>query len=69
MDDTLLQGRFIHKAAEHFGFDKELLQLRKEFENDGIALTKSIAKLLQGKSYKELIDICLLYTSPSPRDS
>lgn len=57
MDDTLLQGRFIHKAAEHFGFDKELLQLRKEFENDGIALTKSIAKLLQGKSYKELIDI------------
>lgn len=57
MDDTLLQGRFIQKAAEHFGFEKELLQLRKEFESDGIALTKSIAKLLNGKSYKELIDI------------
>ncbi|HRD43825.1 MAG TPA: HAD-IB family phosphatase [Ferruginibacter sp.] len=57
MDDTILQGRFIHKAAEHFGFDKELLQLRREFENDNIALTKSIAQLLKGKSYDELIDV------------
>ncbi|HRD43118.1 MAG TPA: HAD-IB family phosphatase, partial [Ferruginibacter sp.] len=33
------------------------LQLRKEFETDNIALTKSIAKLLKGRSYRELIDI------------
>ncbi|HRD58631.1 MAG TPA: HAD-IB family phosphatase [Ferruginibacter sp.] len=57
MDDTILQGRFINVAAEKFCFTKELLTLRRDFEGDTITLTKSIARLLKGKTIKEIIDV------------
>ncbi|HOZ84208.1 MAG TPA: HAD-IB family phosphatase [Niabella sp.] len=57
MDDTVLQGRFIQKAAAHFRFEKELLKLRRDFVDDPVALTKSIAQLLKGRSYKEFIEV------------
>ncbi len=57
MDDTILQGRFIHAIAEKFDFAKDLLALRRDFEGDPVMLTKSIAKLLKGKTYKEVIEV------------
>lgn len=57
MDDTILKGRFIQKAVEIFGFEKELSLLRVELEGDNLALTKAIAQLLKGKSYKDFIEV------------
>lgn len=57
MDDTILQGRFIHAASEKFGFTKELLALRRDFEGDPVMLTKSIAKLMKDKTFKEVIEV------------
>ena len=57
MDDTILQGRFIHAAAYRFGFEKEILALRRDFEGDPVMLTKSIALLLKGRSYDEFISV------------
>ena len=57
MDDTILRGRFINVASKIYNFEKEILRLRKDFDNDPIMLTKSIAKLMKGKKYNELIEI------------
>ena len=56
MDNTLLQGSFIHTAAERFGFKKELLDIISYNKNDYIR-TKKIAQLLEGKAFSELINI------------
>ncbi|MBL7765910.1 MAG: HAD-IB family phosphatase [Chitinophagaceae bacterium] len=56
MDNTLLKGRFIDTCADHFGFKKELMNIRSS-ESDAIILTKRIATLLKGKTIHELIQI------------
>jgi glucosyl-3-phosphoglycerate synthase len=56
MDNTLLQGSFIHTAAERFGFKKELLEIITQQKNDYVR-TKKIAQLLEGKAFAELINI------------
>ena len=56
MDNTLLQGSFIHRAAEQFGFKKELLEIITSQKNDYIR-TQKIARLLEGKTFAELIHV------------
>jgi HAD superfamily phosphoserine phosphatase-like hydrolase len=56
MDNTLLQGSFIHVAAEKFGFKKELREIIDNNKNDYIR-TKKIARLLEGRSFAELIKV------------
>lgn len=56
MDNTLLQGRFIDKCAEVFGFKKELMNIRYSGD-EAVILTKQIATLLKGKSISELISV------------
>ncbi len=56
MDDTLLQGRFIDKCADAFGFKDELMNIRSS-ETDAVLLTKRIARLLKEKSFQQLIEI------------
>jgi len=56
MDNTLLQGSFIHSAAAHFGFSDELNQIIANQKN-GYLRTKSIARLLEGRSIAELIQV------------
>ncbi len=56
MDNTLLQGSFIHTAAEKFGFKKELTEIIIHQKNDYIR-TQKIAKLLEGKTFAELINV------------
>jgi len=56
MDNTLLQGSFIHTAAGEFGFKKELDEIIINHKNDYVR-TKKIAQLLEGKTYGELIQV------------
>jgi glucosyl-3-phosphoglycerate synthase len=56
MDNTLLQGSFIHVAADRFGFKKELLDIITQQKNDYIR-TQKIAQLLEGKTFAELIHV------------
>lgn len=56
MDNTLLQGRFIDVCAKHYGFTKELLDIRSS-ETDVVIITKRIAMLLKDKPMNELIHI------------
>ena len=56
MDDTLLQGRFIDACALKFNFKPSLMNIRSR-ESDVIVLTKQIATLLKGKTFKELIEV------------
>jgi len=56
MDNTLLRGSFIHTAATEFGFKKELAAIISAKNNDYIR-TKKIAKLLEGRTYAELIQV------------
>lgn len=56
MDNTLLQGRFIDICAQHYGFSKELLEIRSS-ESDTVIITKRIAMLLKNKTMGELIGI------------
>lgn len=56
MDNTLLQGSFIHSAAEKFGFKKELECIIKESKNSYIR-TQKIARLLEGRTFAELIHV------------
>lgn len=54
MDNTLLRASFIHTAAEHFGFRKELIEIITTQSNPFIR-TKLIARLLKGRDFSELI--------------
>lgn len=56
MDNTLLRGSFIHTAAARYGFTKELRQIIATEKNDFLR-TKAIAKLLEGKTFAELIHV------------
>ena len=56
MDNTLLKGSFIHTAAKHLGFEKELLSIIVQNNNDFIR-TKRIAQLLKGCSFAALIEV------------
>lgn len=56
MDNTLLQGSFIHTAASQFGFKKELDDIITGHQNDYVR-TKKIAQLLEGKTFAELIHV------------
>ena len=56
MDNTVLQGRFIYKAAEKFHFNKELLEIISN-NSESYLVTKMIAKLLKGLNVSELISV------------
>lgn len=56
MDNTLLQGRFIDKAAAEFGFSDKLAQVRQEIGDPGLR-TQTIASLLAGTSRQQIINI------------
>ncbi len=56
MDHTLLQGSFIQKAAEQFGFTRELAAINGQQKNNYIK-TQKIARLLEGRSFAELIHV------------
>lgn len=56
MDNTILRGRFIDVCAKHYGFTRELLEIRS-LETDVVIITKRIAMLLKDKPMNELISI------------
>ncbi|MDR3713808.1 MAG: HAD-IB family phosphatase [Puia sp.] len=56
MDNTLLQGSFIHTAAAKFGFRKELVDIITQQKSSYIR-TQKIARLLEGRTFAELIDV------------
>ncbi|MFI5151718.1 MAG: HAD-IB family phosphatase [Chitinophagales bacterium] len=56
MDNTLLNGSFIHTAASRFGIQKELGEIIATSHNSYLR-TKKIAQLLEGKTFAELINV------------
>ncbi len=56
MDNTILDGRFIDRCADQFGFRDQLWDLRQR-EKDPIILTKKIGRLLKGRSMDELLEV------------
>lgn len=56
MDNTLLKGRFIYKAAEEFGFKKNLIEIVST-NNEPYIVTKLIAKNLKGVSAVQLLSV------------
>jgi glucosyl-3-phosphoglycerate synthase len=56
MDHTLLQGSFIQKAAERFGFTRELQDILNQQKSNYIK-TQKIARLLEGKTFAELVNV------------
>lgn len=56
MDNTLTRGSFIRTAAQVFGFSVELKEISR-VQTNPMVRTKHIAKLLRGKSLKELLDV------------
>jgi glucosyl-3-phosphoglycerate synthase len=56
MDNTLLQGSFIQKAAEQFGFTRELKDILGQQKSNYIK-TQKIARLLEGRTFAELIHV------------
>lgn len=56
MDNTITRGSFIRTAAIAFDFTEQLQEIGRTQTNP-ILRTKQIAKLLRGKSLKELLDV------------
>ena len=56
MDKTILKGSFIRTAAEEFNFTDELLRIQDEYQTP-YTRTKSIAKLMKGRSLNEILGI------------
>lgn len=56
MDNTILKGRFIDKAAKKFGFYPALEDLRAN-EKDPIILSKRIGLMLKGKTIDDLLNV------------
>lgn len=56
MDNTLLEGSFIATAADKFNFRDELIKIVTEYTNPYIR-TKSIARLLKGRSIDEILGV------------
>jgi glucosyl-3-phosphoglycerate synthase len=55
-DNTILEGRFINRCADLFGFKDQLIELWQK-EKDPIILTKRIGRLLKGRSMDELLEV------------
>jgi phosphoserine phosphatase SerB len=56
MDNTLLRGSFIKKAAEKFGFENQLQEIVQSTD-PGFLRTEKIARLLEGRAFHELIQV------------
>jgi HAD superfamily phosphoserine phosphatase-like hydrolase len=56
MDNTLLLGRFIHKAAEEFNFKKQLMEILST-NQESFIITKMIARNLQGLKRESLLEV------------
>jgi HAD superfamily phosphoserine phosphatase-like hydrolase len=56
LDHTLLQGSFIQKAAEQFGFTRELQDILNQQKSNYIK-TQKIARLMEGRTFAELIHV------------
>jgi glucosyl-3-phosphoglycerate synthase len=56
MDNTLFNGKFIDKAAEVFGFQRDLTDIVSK-NQDSFLITKLIARLLKGKSIADLLAV------------
>jgi len=56
MDDTILEGRFIHECAKEFRFFPQLEDMR-ETEIDPIILTKRIGLMLRGRTMDDLLNV------------
>lgn len=56
MDNTVLDGAFIEEAANKFGFQKKLMEIRAE-HNDHLIITKNIALLLKGKNIAQILEV------------
>lgn len=56
MDNTLLEGRFIDKAADQLGFTSKLAMLRTSVQDAGLR-TRQIAALLKGVSKEIILEI------------
>ena len=56
MDNTLLESSFIITAAEEFNFRDELVKIVTEYTNS-FTRTKSIARLMKGRSFDEILEV------------
>lgn len=56
MDNTILVGRFVEKAAEHFGFRQELVDILARNEEPFLR-TKLIARLFKGINISQMLSV------------
>ncbi len=56
LDNTLLEGRFIEKAAEYFDFHKDLVTIVAG-NQDSYLITKMTARILKGKNIADLLAV------------
>lgn len=56
MDNTILDGRFIDKAAMEFGFQKELVEIITK-NQESFLLTKLIARLFKGLNIAQILAV------------
>lgn len=56
MDNTILDGAFIEEAANKFGFQQELMEIRAQ-HSDHLIITKNIALLLKGKNIAQILEV------------
>ena len=66
-DGIWIKGTKFHKPTE-FGTRKYFGQNQEEVWQFTLVRKKMIANALPNESHELLVEICLLYTSPSPRD-
>ncbi len=56
MDNTILDGAFIDEAAQMFGFQKKLTEIRAK-HSDHLIITKHIALLLKEKNIAQILEV------------
>lgn len=56
LDKTILNEAFIDKAAENFGFQQQLMDIRSS-NQEHLIITKNIARLIKGKNIAQLLEI------------
>jgi len=56
MDNTLLRGRFIDRAAKAFGFESQLVEIVAA-NHESYLMTKLIARLFKGRDISELLKL------------
>ena len=66
--NTLIENNYAESQVVNFGTNLDVL-IKVADQNGNSSIGDEIFKLLNDKGFKGELKSCLLYTSPSPRDS